>query len=324
VFVTNTMACDYLLRGQNPYSAAYPDVYDGKYGYAPGFFYWPAYLVWVAPFRAALGDIRYGIVAADALTAVLLAAAGRKLGLSPYTAWLLPLVWLAHPVSLLVVELAWVDPVLVMGVAALAYCLIAQRWPAAGVAIGLVSATKQYGALVGLLTLVVVLVRHRRAVVPVVATASATWLAMLAPYVLLDGRAFYQRTVAVYVGGAVRTDALSIVALAKNVLGADVPGPWLLMAYLVIVAASVTWLARRRDVSLADWAAVNGLAYGAIFLLGKQAFCNYYYFVTFFLLVYVVASLAEDARRVARRAMAIVSPTSRDYAYTPQPTAPAL
>ena len=109
VFVTNNLACDYLLAGQNPYAATYPDVYKGTLPHLPGFFYWPALLYCLTPFRWR-GDVRDATIAADLITAAMLWASARQLRWQPLPAAFLLLAWLTFPVCLFVLEQAWVDP----------------------------------------------------------------------------------------------------------------------------------------------------------------------------------------------------------------------
>lgn len=301
VFVTNTMASDYLLAGENPYAAHYPDVYQGKFDYQPGFFYWPVYLFWATPFRALLGDVRWAMIAADLLTAAALVFVGRRLKFPATTTALLPLLWFAHPVSLLVLELAWIDPLLIAGIAALLACMLSRRWLAVGVLLGIVAATKQYGTLVGVMTMVTIFAHHRPAAKRVLITSATVWLSLMLPFVFLDGRALFDNTIGVYIGAAVRPDALSLVAHLKNTLDITLPGGMLLAVYLSVVAGGCWWLAKRTDGDLAPWAGILATAMGTIFLFGKQAFCNYYYVVAFLVLAFMVLSMAADLAVIRRQ-----------------------
>lgn len=292
VFVTNSLACDYLLDGKNPYAQEYPDVYEGEKDYEPGFFYWPAYLYLATPFRA-LGDIRYTVIAGDLLTSLFLVVLLRRAGLKGDAVWLAPLAWLACPVSLMVLELGWIDPMLVAGGAGLAAALAWRRMWLAGVAIGILAATKQYGALAGVVTLAWIWANERRQISRVLAAAAATFAALVAPFAVADWHSFYQSTIAVYVSAAMRLDALSLVVWAKRVMGVDIGGGVLLSAYVAIVVAAC-WRLGQSLTSPRDWAGVVAFAYGAIFLLAKLAFCNYYYLVSFWMLLYACLSLVDD------------------------------
>ncbi len=300
VYVTNTLACDHALAGENPYAAQYPDIYGGKYAYTQHFFYWPAYLLWALPFRALVGDIRYAVLAADLLTAVGLYVLGRRLQFPRSTSALLAAGWLSCPISLLVVELAWIDPVLVLGSVVLALALAYRRWVLTGLAIGALAATKQYGGLVGVLSLAYVASIDRRAALRAGIAAAVTWGALLAPYLWLDAASFYRSTIAVYLKQPLRADSLSWVAWFKNRLGFEPAGWALLAAYFGVLGAACWLLVWRSQGRLALWAAACALAYGAIFLLGKQAFCNYYYFVGFFVFLTFVLAVAEQQRTVPR------------------------
>ncbi len=292
VYVTNSLACDYLLDGRNPYSQQYPDIYEGAKDYEPGFFYWPAYLYVAAPFHA-LGDIRYAAVVSDLLTCAFLVVLLRRLGLKGDAVWLAALAWLACPVSLMVLELGWIDPLLVVGGAALAAALASRRLVLAGIAMGFIAATKQYGVLACVVTFAWIWANERRQLLHVLAATAGTFLVLVAPLALADWNSFYQSTIAVYVTAAMRLDALSLVVWAKRVMGITFNGELLLSAYLVIVVAAC-WRLGQSLTTPRDWAGVVAFAYGAIFLLAKLAFCNYYYLVSFWMLLYACLSLVDD------------------------------
>jgi hypothetical protein len=298
VFVTNTLASDYFRSGLNPYTHTYPDVYNDKYGYAPGFFYWPAYLYEATIARSLFGDIRYAMVAADLMAALLVRWIGRRLGLSAPAAWLVALLWLAQPVSLLVLELGWIDPLLIGGVAVLAWSMQRRRWVVAGIMLGVVAATKQYGMLLALPTLAFVFASQRRETFRVTMAAAITWSLFVVPFIVADWRAFYDHTIGVYLVVPPRSDALSLVAWSHNVLGLDFP-QGLAVALGLSLAAGLTWrLMRSPEPTLADWAGASAVAYAVVFLLGKQAFCNYYFLVAFFVLLHALFSQGNDERRL--------------------------
>jgi hypothetical protein len=143
--------------------------------------------------------------------------------------------------------------------------------------------------------------------------ATCTWLALLLPLVLRDPASWYRSTVEVYLNAPPRPDALSLVALAANEAGWKLPGAVLSLMYLAIVALAVAWLSRLREPQPAHWAGACAVAYGAMFLFGKQAFCNYYLLVGFWAWTCALYRLAEDRREVATagvqcRTFSLVSP----------------
>jgi hypothetical protein len=48
---------------------------------------------------------------------------------------------------------------------------------------------------------------------------------------------------------------------------------------------------------LRDWAAALVGSYGGVFLLGKFAFCNYYYLVAFFVLLFLLTYWSKPETR---------------------------
>lgn len=297
VFLTNTQAADYFAAGVNPYGAAYADVYAGKYDYPSKFFYWPGYLWPAVVARTWLGDVRFAVVAADVATALALAWIGRRLALRPLTIAALPLLWLAHPVSLLVLELAWVDPVLIAWMALSIVALLLRRWFLLGVAVGAAMSVKQYGLLFALPLAIALGTRERRAFPTALLGVVVTLVALFGPFLVNDFRGFYDSTIDVYLHAGMRADALSLAVWLTNRFAVEPPGWLLLGTWGVLLAGMSVWLARRRHDDPTDLLAVAALAYAALFLLGKLAFCNYYYLVAFLVLLVLAFSLAADERR---------------------------
>jgi len=56
VFRSNSLAAGFFLRGLNPYSQSYPDIYGGQFDYRPGFLYWPGALFLQTLSKVVFGD----------------------------------------------------------------------------------------------------------------------------------------------------------------------------------------------------------------------------------------------------------------------------
>jgi hypothetical protein len=306
VFVTNEAACLYLSEGKNPYTQFYPDIYAGYMGYEPGFGYWPGYLYWATPFKYFFNDVRYASATSDVLTSVILMLIGNKLGLLRRTLWLLPLAWLSYPVGMFVLEHAWIDPNLIFFSAALLLCLMYERWILVGLLVGWIAGTKQYGGLVGIMTLVYVASQHREHLKRVALVAAGTFAALLGPFLWLDWRAFYDSTIGVLAKAPLRRDPMSLVALWLNTTGIEPSGTALMLFGLTVNLTSIGgtcwWLFRSRDKSLVHWAGALMLCYFVFFFTGKFAYCNYYYLVSFFVLAYFVLTLGEDLKQARQTA----------------------
>ncbi len=105
VWIYIQQAVDGIQNGINPYSIAFPSVYAGK---PPAAFpYSPVTLLYLTPFHAILGDVRYGLVAALLISGLLcLGTKSDKSSKYLYTSLIL-----LFPSTLNVIEQSWIDPI---------------------------------------------------------------------------------------------------------------------------------------------------------------------------------------------------------------------
>ena len=282
VFTCATAAADHLLAGRNPYEQVYGDIYGGRYDYPPVMVYWPAVLLWETVARWIFHDVRVGTLLAELIAGLFCYKTLVTLRVPRTHAWLFALGWVAFPVAPFVLEQAWMDPLLVMSFAALACALALRRPLAAGAALGLVLSFKQYGSVGAAITLVY-LVRAfgpRRAAHSA-AIALGTFAATILPFLAWNARALLYMTVFVPAHAGMRSDSLGLLPLLSDTVTEPWPSRITAVATIAVTAASTAWLARR-PVRLAEWATALVFAYMSLFLLSKQAFCNYYYFTSFF------------------------------------------
>jgi hypothetical protein len=311
VFTTATAAADHLLAGRNPYSQRYVDIYAGAYDYTPTMPYWPAILLWETVWRKLAGDIRAGCIVAEAMTSGILLVTLRALDVPRVTGALVVLVWLVHPTANLIVEQSWIDSLLVVSFAALAWAMITRRVWTVGIALGLAVAFKQYGILGATVSLAFLwLTRGGKVAIRAAGVAAAVSAATFVPFVVWDAPGLYRMTVEVPSHLHLRRDSLSALVLFADFL----PDPWPSRITPCVAVAStgiaVTWLmARRRhrdgrELGLSDWALALVFVYGTFFFFAKQAFCNYYAFQSFFALFYVATALGTPwihERRASRQ-----------------------
>lgn len=286
VWVKNTMGAAFFLQGQNPYSQTYPDIYHHAFGYEPTFAYWPGLLAWIVPALYVFGDIRYAGFVANAAVAVLLLMLGRRLRMDDLGIGLCILAWLAFPVTYFVLEQAWVDtlttPVFLVAVIA----FLDRKWAVAGAAMGFLCTIKQYNLVVALFGLLALAGgADRRAAVRYTLAATLVFVVALVPFLISDFDGWWRSTVSKFIDMPARADALTWPAwFQQNGLGA-VPS-WTYGAFpLALIAGVGFWVWRRRTLpSLRRLNVGIVVAFGATFLLGKQAFCNYYHLLAFFLI----------------------------------------
>lgn len=306
-FVWGQSAVEHLLSGANPYTSEYWDMYgevwDVDYGYEPGFHYWPGWLCW-ATFWATIipgtQDLRVGLTVADLLTALCLAGIALRLKLGRRTALLASAVWLSLPSSLLIIEQAWADPVSIMALLAAIWAAMERRFVVTGLILGFACATKQYALLGAALTLVYLYKNHGlRATIRAAFPLGVVWLGFVLPFALADWGAFYESTVGHFFDVPPRQDAFTVVVLFGHDLSDQVfarVASAFTWVSLVFLAAIFAWLLRGKTTLSAErWVGLIAVSYGLSFLFGKQAFCNYYYFFSGFVLCGALFEWGDDS-----------------------------
>jgi hypothetical protein len=282
-----------LESGRNPYAGAYPNPYTPADTRA--FFgddrtelheypYPPLSLVATAIGHAVGGDARWTLLAAQLGIAWLLFALARGAGHDPGVAVGLAVLHLVHPRGLFVLEQGWTDS---MAAFALLGVLLAlqrgrSRWLAA--TIGGFLAIKQYSVLA-----IALLARNgrvrRRAWVEGVAAAVAVTL----PFFVWGPHDFVNDVLLFQLRQPFRLDAMSVPAFVASVSGWKAPGAGALVGAGAGLAAG--WGRVGHDSPPSRLPLALAAMYAGFFLFAKQAFCNYYYFVS--VLVLAAAALVE-------------------------------
>ena len=303
VFIFQRDSVAALLAGVNPYSITFPNPYSSGAYYGPGMvvngrlqfgFVYPPLSVFLSTLGQWVGgDVRYAQLGAMTLAGLFMATMrrGRVGGLAAG-------VYLFTPRNLFVLEQSWTEPFVVLCLAATVWC--AARHPrTAPYVLGLFLAVKQYSILA--LPIALLLGRppmtwagFRAVVVRAVLVAAAVTL----PLALLDVPGFLRAVVTLQFAQPFRPEALSYLGLLAGpvVPGAPLPEPpfgtGVAFAVAATVGALALWRAARTPAGFALGASALFLAF---FVLNKQAFANYYFFVIGALCVAVAA--ADPAAR---------------------------
>ena len=304
VYVWISQACRYFMDGKNPYVQNYVDIYleaGGQSYYPPTFNYPPGLLFWCLPFEKLFHDIRGGYVMADVVTAICLYFGAKRLKSPRFFSETLALLWLAFPVGLFTLEQAWVDALLVMGTALMALALLHGWWIAAGIAVGFTLGVKQYSLFVALFAVVWVWRSQSRKIfirffIAAVGTTSALYL----PFLLAAPGPFYYSVVQSLLNQPRRMDSFSLTALLNNQFLLVVPNSLVTLISGVGFLALFLPLILGKKVDAADYGRRLVVLYGIVFLCGKQAFCNYYQFLAFLLLLHIGGSATIERNRANR------------------------
>jgi hypothetical protein len=272
-----------LSHGLNPYTFRYPSVYPpGTPFYGPGvvdahgmltvgFPYLPLSLLMVLPAQLIGGDVRYAMVIAVGLSAILMAAA-RPGRIGPLAA----VIFLLTPRAIYVLDLAWTEPLLVLTFSLTMFC--ACRWPKAlPWCLGLYLSTKQYAVLaIPLLPLLLDGPDYWKAFRDMLVKAGLVVAVINLPFFVWNPAAFFRSVVEFQFLQPFRTDALSYLVFVFNHTHKLRLPMWTSLPPLAIAIA----LGLRRAVhSPAGFATALTFTYLAFFEFNKQAFCNYYYLV---------------------------------------------
>jgi hypothetical protein len=277
VFVFQRDACEALLRGINPYTITYPNIYqgEGSFVYDPallsgdrllfGFPYLPLTLWFDLIGHAALGDYRLVNLLAvlSAATFVLMLARSMRSLLAAV------LLLFAPPVHFILVS-GWTEPLTVMLLAATIF--VASRYPSAlPYTLGLLLASKQYMALALLLVPLLADWRDWRFYLRVIATAAIVTL----PLGLWDFRAFWDSAVVLQFRQPFRDDALSFAAMFVRAGFGRIPT---IVPLILAVAVALLCLKKLKQ-SPHSFALAFTLTFLTFFAFNKQAFANYYFLV---------------------------------------------
>jgi hypothetical protein len=297
VFTWTQSSVQALLHRVHPYTVIAPDVYRGRHdpGYTVSVYpYMPATLLIYAPWVGLFGDFRYALAASLVLAIGLLRGIGQRLGVSSRLTFAAMLAIVVHPSSSRMIESGWTEPLLVAAAALFTYFAIRSPDGIGQAATFLfLPALKQYVVV----PVVLYVIRARRAMQPrVLIGALSLSAATVLPFLLwnwgatLSGMLFQMTAPTVP-----RLESTSLVALLATTSGIY-PGRWASAVVQLIVGAIAWW--RLKEHGLSGLLLASALSLYATFLVGWQAFVNYYYFVGALL---VLAALTRAGKTAAEK-----------------------
>ncbi|RQV95050.1 hypothetical protein EH220_06630 [bacterium] len=280
VWVVQQEAASALLAGRDPYVEPYsqifaPQVYE-LFGYRSGFHYPPLSLVPIVPAFLFWGDIRWSFILCDIflISALWLLLRRNPKPFPGYLRELIVLLWALNPSILFVLEHSWTEP---FGLALLAaFALLSVRfkvWSAA-VALALFFSFKQYTVLLFPLLLFA----------PFAGYAFVLFLAlnavMYAPWLFIGMQGVADSLLEPW-RARPRPDGLSLSALWMNLTQRPSPS-W----FSALCLWSGMWIALRR-LQGGSRGLLSGIfiVLALLFISAKQSFCNYYYFLSYILLL---------------------------------------
>jgi len=272
-----------LQQRRNVYAMTFPSPYKNvkdfdHYGYPPPTIYVNA-LSWLA-----FKDVRVGWLWCDLLGALCIYLLAARMSPGPKHRRfreLLTLAFLFMPRSLYVLEQSWTEPLVVASLGVLALLLARpSNFILRGVAMAVWFGSKQYVVLA-----LPLLVRLRRCRLAAWIVAAVVGMGLFLPFALWDWDAMYQDLAGFFLRSEGRPDALSIYGAVKR-YGHEIP--WWVVAPLWLGGVSFFTCKMKRTLASMLFSVASLWLY--FFILGKQAFMNYWYLILFTLLLAVAAT----------------------------------
>lgn len=283
VWTVHQQGADALLHGRQAYAPGAigtPDTFSHA-RQIDVYAYPPLNLLLTTAAYAVTRETRWAQLVAMLLGAWLVRATAQRRGWRSPVPDLLMACLLFHPRGLFVLEQAWGEPLALPLLGGFALAASAGRPRVAAALLGLLCALKQH----------LVLYLPALALVPGigaagVAIALATLAATYAPFALSEPVRLWNAVIVHHLGNPFRPDSLSLAARLHDA-GIALPS-WLGFATSIGSLAVLRWTRR----ALGPLLLASALTFLVFYLLGRQAFCNYYYLLGATWLL-AAASLAE-------------------------------
>jgi len=279
-----------LIRGENPYQMTFIPISEPNYkGVEPNYFsYTPGILTFSVPAILLFKDQRIFFAIANIITSILLYLIIKRNKKIPNTYSLtLPLIFLFNPSSYFIILRGWTDPAVILFLTLIATSLVFNKFKnSVLILLAIVATTKQTLVFIPLFFLSY-LQKGLRALF-IVGILSGF---IVAPFVIWSPKDFLQDTVLFHFKNPVRHEALMINNLYYFLSGSDIP-PIILISIIVITGVFILKKQKRKteEIYLS-----MGLWYFTFFLFNtKQAFVNYYYFISSLILLYIALKISNS------------------------------
>lgn len=286
------MGGELLLNGVNPYSANYPDLYDGKYDSTHGFPYWPVatYFFTIGKY---FGDVRISLIIAQCFSLLgIIKLSNSLLFKKPM---LIILIWMSFPVTYFILEQSWLDGFLIPMIIWSFHYLSEKKLMRSALILGMMCMTKQYMLFYAILSFSYVFRNFGfKRSVEYTAITIFTALVLALPFILWDFQLFYQKTVIDLLNLSYRDDSLSWVAYLLRFYNYRLSPISISLIYMVSTLLLSFWVWRKSRGRINVLISSLIVNYLVVFLFGKQAFCNYYYLVCIFLLSLIMFDYRSD------------------------------
>ncbi len=303
-------ACAQLKSGRDPYSAEYRNVYANDEfvgreilhnGKVQSFPYPPVSLLLAFP-GYLLGDVRWSLLLAMAASAVLMVLMARRLGVpAGHPVELLPIIFLCLPTlgggpeyrGLLMLEMSWTEPFVLLGLTASAWAIASGKPWTAVAALAVALGAKQYVFLCLPAWYGVQRLGVRRLLAGIMGAALVTL-----PFLIWDPTGLWNGLVRFHIYSPFRIDSLSVLAAVAVCTGKRLPAA---LGFVAAFGAGAFTL-NRGDRSLSRLVLGTASIFLAFFVFNKAGHLNYYWLALGLLTSATLAAFAEQHHAVQQPA----------------------
>lgn len=284
VFIILKEAPMKFLSGINPYNTLYTHVFPGI---TPDYYaYWPVSFLLQIPFVLLFKDPRILLIIADIASSILIYLIAGK----GKTGQFLSLAYLFRPHSLFIIESSWLTPLNFFFICLLVFFLQKKAAKTTlGIALGVLTGIQFFHAII-----IFSLFKWLHYSKIFLISSLLTILLIAAPFFITAPSNFFSRTIWVYFRNPPHPSILIHTSLSLNTLlfyftGKDIPA----LIYALISGGIFIFYLLRLKRSLSSLIETITMTFFAIFLFGRQAFVNYYYFIGSMLVLWL-ATLAYE------------------------------
>lgn len=287
-FVILKEAPQAFLSGRNPYETVYSKIYQNV---EPNYYsYWPASFLLEVPFVTFFSDPRILFIIADIGAALLLYHLGKR----TKEAQLYSLIYLFRPNSNFIIEQSWLTPLAFFLVALSLLLSIKKRYSFSGIIWGLLVGLKP-DYLLAVPFLWFLTHGNRKAILLFLFTVGVVVL----PFLFTRPNEFINQTILLYLLPGEKIPipihlSLNLNTLFYHIFGRDLP--FLLPG--AVFAIFFTGVLYHLKLNNTGKTVILGMTvtFFCFYLLFRQAFINYYYFVTGLLILWLVYKTANHQR----------------------------
>ena len=273
-----------LVKGINPYSQVYPQIYNYSQNYFP---YLPLTAIVMLPFNLILGDPRFALVTAYIVSALLIRKMLKKNNL--LTPELVPLIFLFHPQTTFMIEQAWIDPMIFAFFVIFIYFLtVKKNQMLAGLSLGFAIALKQTFPL-----LLIFLYTYKKIPRKILAISIVILAVSIIPFYLWNRSDFINDVIKIHIERKLWWhNSLTFNSFFFSEFEKNINQLVFLTAWIVLLGA----ILKKGITNFSTLSLAISLWFFAFYLFNYQAYIHYYFLISGLILASISLTIRGEER----------------------------